>query len=104
MTADDKKEFKQLMVDTLADFWESVFPTLATKQDIQEIRQEMASKQDLHDVKQELKQDINSLDRKVNMLARDVKEIRGRIIDVEGDTPTRSEFKRLENRVNELTN
>ena len=100
MTADDKKEFKQLMMDTLADFWESVFPTLATKQDIKEIRQEMATKQDIQEVRQELQQVKDD----VIIIKRDVKEIRGRIIDVEGDTPTRSEFRRLENRVNELTN
>jgi len=73
----DKKDLKQIMTDVLVNFWESVFPTLATKEDLKQLA---------------TKDDLNKLEHKVDILARDVKEIRGRVIDVEGDTPTKSEL------------
>ena len=103
----DKKEVGEIVTKAITDafvkFWESVSPTLATKQDLEDV----ATKQDLEDLatKQDVKKvelRLEKVEHKVDILSRDVKEIRGRVLDVEIDTPTRTEFNLLKSRVDTL--
>jgi hypothetical protein len=78
----DDQKIKSVMLDALLDFWENFLePNMATKEDLKFL----ATKDDL------------------NKVATAVKDIKRQLLDLESDTPTRSEFTRLKLRVDTLT-
>jgi hypothetical protein len=79
MTTKDKAEIKKMLQDSLIEFWDHVFPTIATKNDLIELK--------------------NNLTAQMNSISSDVKDIKRRVTDLETDTPSRTEFNQLKAQV-----
>jgi hypothetical protein len=73
------------MNESLLDFWENFLePNVAMKSDLDKL----ATKNELQKVADDL-----------NKIATDVKDIKRRVLEIEADAPTRSEFSRLKTRL-----
>jgi cell division protein FtsL len=85
---DSKPVTKKVLIETLIEFWKQVaYPMIEKKADITTV-----------------KSGFDQLSYKIDKVATDVKDIKRKITDIELDTPTKSEFTRLEKRVRRLEN